>query len=405
MQRVKVPFHLFLFNLWIVLVGAGIFFMTSSCMKELELIYNSAKLEVLERSFAYHPGMDLQTVTDEDILYTYLVDEQGQVVSRNLVGSEFALEKVNFPAEALIFKRRYIGSTGKVEVLELQKILRRGQNQGERQGLVLGFKYAPYRQHETRALLKYLIMFVLLIGLISLFLRIWQRWQKVQAEMVQNEWYIYTGKLSRQIAHEIKNPLGVMQATLDYLKELDEPELIKAELADIDGEVQRLNRLVDKIRSFARNERPQLQEFDLEAFLHSFLQMASRRYMGLVGSLNSWQGNGRLKADPDQLLQVLFNLVQNAEESYPDEVPLNQRKILLGCRRGRHNLEIFVQDWGAPISDDIRPRLFEPFITNKAGGSGLGLAISQQIMEAHGGELQFSEEEGSKRFTLVLPLG
>lgn len=386
-------------GIWVILLGAGIFFLGNSYLNEVKLIYNSAKLHLLETSFGFHPKLMDFATEDQEILYLYLLNADGTIADSFVRQKKWALAEVRFPGDELIFQRRQVQGE---EILQLEKMLRRGRESGEQQGLIIGMNYEPYRAHEYRSFGKYLFLLLSLLGLFGLAALSWQKWLKAQAEMAQNERFIYTGKLSRQIAHEIKNPLGVMQATVDFVMELDDPEMMKGELQDISDEIQRLNRLVEKIRLFARNEAPAVQEIRVGEFLQEFLAKVDHHYPGVIGSFDE-EVRGEIRGDRDQLTQVLLNLVQNAVESYPENLPARERKVLIGLRSGWQQVEIFVQDWGRPIAPEIKDQIFDPYITNKAHGSGLGLAICRQMVQSHGGRLELWIDEDVKRFVICIP--
>lgn len=389
------------YGIWGLFLGAGIFFLGNSFLKEITLINNSAKLELLEASFGFHPNLINFTSEDQQVLYLYLLNPDGTITESFVRQESLVLGDVKFPQEDLIFQRRRVNG---LEILQLEKILRRGRDSSEQQGLVLGMDYSNYQAHEYRAFGKFLFLLASLLGLFVLATLRWRRWLRVQTEMAQNERYIYTGKLSRQIAHEIKNPLGVMQATVDFVMELDDPGMMKEELQDIGDEIQRLNRLVEKIRLFAQNDEPTFQPIYLGEFLQSFLDKVEHHYPGLIGSFDDSGMTLQLMGDRDQLTQVLLNLVQNAAESYSEEAQMDACKILLGMRLSRQHVEIFVQDWGEPIASEIRDQIFDPYITNKIHGSGLGLAITRQIIQGHGGEIELHVDNGGKRFVIRLSL-
>ncbi|MCK4258436.1 MAG: HAMP domain-containing histidine kinase [Halanaerobiales bacterium] len=401
MKKKSTPFHWLFSAVWVILICSVIFFLVSSYLKEVELINNTARLELLQVSFAFHPKTVSLTSENEGIIYYYLINSDGTLVEESITNSELALKKIIFPEEDLRFIHRKL--EGK-DILQLEKLLRKGRETEEKQGLIIGMDYDPYLNHEYRALIKYLLMLIGILGLVALAIISRKKWVAIQTEMVRNERFIYTGKLSRQVAHEIKNPLGVMQATVDYLKELDDPDMMKEELEDISGEIQRLNRLVERIRTFAKGEKPNLEKIEVGTFLNIFVQRVQHRFPGLIASFDDPGSKVKVCVDRDQLTQVFLNLVQNSYQSYSDDISPEERKILLGMHFNRRNVEIFIQDWGEPIPKEIKDKLFDPFVTSKTNGSGLGLAISRQILKAHNGQLLLQADDDSKRFTVILPL-
>jgi len=121
-----------------------------------------------------------------------------------------------------------------------------------------------------------------------------------------------------------------------------------------------------------------------------------------VGLTLTAENLGQIRADRDQLVQVMTNLIQNAIDAVHD---VKQPRVAIVARRSKPYLEVEVSDNGPGVSDQLRPRLFRPYATSKPNGTGLGLAIVQRIVVEHGGSIDYSPAPtGGAQFTIRLPV-
>ena len=219
------------------------------------------------------------------------------------------------------------------------------------------------------------------------------------------------GVLAAGVAHEIRNPLTAIKARLFTLQRQLEPATpAREDAAIIDREIDRLERIVRDFLLFARPGEPALTNVAPHELLEEVRALLAPELAGdrIALRVEGAADGTLLCADPQQLRQVLINLVRNAAESIGQRGRITLRgrrdRLLL---RGEHRavLVLEVQDTGAGIPADIQARLFDPFFTTKPTGTGLGLSISMRILEKHGGTLQFQTEPGrGTTFGLVLPL-
>jgi len=204
-----------------------------------------------------------------------------------------------------------------------------------------------------------------------------------------------------QIAHEIKNPLGIFQL---YLPLLIAPgttgEAREAHVNMLKGETMSLNRLLDEFIAFVRRKKPEIEAVEVEEAFRRlaefFKEKAARQ-----GAVVTWTAAPPLcvAADRMYLWHALFNLVKNGLEAL--EGP---GSVMLAASRGDGVVHLEVRDTGAGIPEDIRPRIFEPFFTTKPQGSGLGLSVVQEYVQAMNGILRVESETGKgTRIVLDLP--
>lgn len=211
------------------------------------------------------------------------------------------------------------------------------------------------------------------------------------------------GKLAAGIAHEIRNPLTGISLLLDDLHDraplsISERELLRKAL----DEIERMERLITSLLSFAAPPRAELRSGDLSAAVASLVLLVRRpcEKQGVMLKLGLDDRLPPCRFDAEKLQQALLNLVKNALEAMPDGGVLS---IRLGHKPG-WNL-ISVSDSGPGIGPDDQLLLFEPFFTRKGAGTGLGLSITKRIIEEHGGNLVVASSPGQGAcFTVRLPL-
>jgi signal transduction histidine kinase len=217
------------------------------------------------------------------------------------------------------------------------------------------------------------------------------------------------GMLAAGVAHEIRNPLTAIKVRLHSLKRSVQADVSAREDATFIGEeIGRLERIVNDILQFARPADPQFATLEVGSFLrevHALLQpqVAARSVDFTLGPI----ADGTVQADPQQIKQVLINLIQNAAESITGTgaVTLRARAATLALAgRPAPVMILEVCDTGSGIPPEVQKRLFDPFFTTKDNGTGLGLAIAARIVQKHGGALLYQTQPGQgTTFGVVLP--
>ncbi|PID73458.1 MAG: two-component sensor histidine kinase [Desulfobacterales bacterium] len=227
-------------------------------------------------------------------------------------------------------------------------------------------------------------------------------------EMFRQRALAEMGKFSMMIAHEVKNPLGIIKSSFDLLKQdagwADSPETggQKSLLAGyIDDEILRLNRLIEDFLSFARPAKPSFRETDLNEMLRDIAARFALQYDGTGPLMEADVPDISFcrEADRDLLVRAVSNIVKNAGEAAGPS-----GTVRITSRVSEDGWRVLVTDTGDGIAEGSLQEVFEPFYTTRSKGTGLGLAFARQIATAHGGALTAeNREEGGARFILSLP--
>ncbi|UWZ85399.1 sensor histidine kinase [Occallatibacter riparius] len=222
--------------------------------------------------------------------------------------------------------------------------------------------------------------------------------------MKQAERMSATGRLAASLAHEIRNPLASISGAAGILRRGAAPaEYLEDSLDIIQKESQRLNKLLTGFLNFAKPRLPRLQHTEPDSIVVSVASLASHaaQERRITIEHQPLALSPEIDCDPEQLRQVLLNLVLNAIEASPAD----SRIILRTICEDRH-ICLDVEDCGIGIPDDMAERIFDPFFTTKPKGTGLGLAISSTIIAQHGGTLTFHKNaRGGTTFRIQFPLG
>lgn len=211
------------------------------------------------------------------------------------------------------------------------------------------------------------------------------------------------GEVAASLAHEIRNPLAGISGAIQILRDApaggsDHQGVLEA----VSGEIHRLDSRVNDLLLYARPATIRREPVDVCDLLETTVRvLAGDPQLGRVTvRVRAPQRGAIVPIDPDQIRQVVVNLLLNAAQALGGrgEVRLEAREA------ERDRLEITVEDSGPGVSPDLAERIFLPFMTTRSGGTGLGLAISRKIAESHGGSLHVEPAPGGgARFVLLLP--
>jgi signal transduction histidine kinase len=289
--------------------------------------------------------------------------------------------------------------------------------------LLAGLGVSPVEPIDFLLRISFLYLIAFPIGLLSVLLRkdkekieslnrdlaeSLETMEALQEKLLEVEKLSALGRLTANVAHEIRNPLTAIGGFAKRLeKRLPENSAEKAEAKIIVHEVARLERILRDTLTFSREARFHLRYADMNLVLaHKEVKYGEIcREKGLLLEVRPETGLPPCIVDEDQIRQALDNLVANAIDAMTDggTLILATRTV---CENGTHYVAIDVSDTGPGIPPDLLKRIFEPFYTTKeiGHGTGLGLSICKKIMEEHRGSIRVSAASGGgATFSLFIP--
>jgi len=202
------------------------------------------------------------------------------------------------------------------------------------------------------------------------------------------------GEVARRLAHEIKNPLTPIQLSAERLAmklhgkvQPSEQAILDKSVRTIVDQVDAMKRLVNEFRDYARLPAAQLVPTDLNALVRDILSLYDNAAVPVHCELA--QDCPPALADPQQVRQILHNLIQNAQDAMAGQ---HDAAVLLRTRGSDAGqwVRLAILDQGPGFAEHILKRAFEPYVTTKAKGTGLGLAVVKKIMDEHGGRIDVS---------------
>ena len=238
-----------------------------------------------------------------------------------------------------------------------------------------------------------------LIGTVMVFRDITEL-KEMQEKLVRNEKLAVLGQLSGGVSHELRNPLGVISNAIYFLKTIipEANETVNEYLEIISSEVHAAEKIISDLLDFSRTKPLETERTDVAEMVAQVLKKHPapeniKVKQKLAPDLQP------LYVDPQQIHQVLTNLVVNAYDAMPEG-----GELTINAQAKKSQVYLAIADTGCGISKKNMDNLFEPLFTTKARGIGLGLAVSKNLVEANGGSIKVKSKEGQgSTFTVILP--
>jgi signal transduction histidine kinase len=230
-----------------------------------------------------------------------------------------------------------------------------------------------------------------------------ERLQTAERENVRKDQMAALGQLAAGLAHELRNPLTAIKTLIEAAKNQQGNAMLEGrDLEVIEEEITRLNKTLQAFLDYARPPKLVKTTVDLNDLVGKTekLLIAQAQQRSIQMKLELSRQPVALQADPEQLRQVLLNLILNAFDAVG-----THGTVLLQTESTPSSVILKVKDSGPGISDALRAKLFEPFVSSKAAGTGLGLTICKRIVEEHGGTITAENVPiGGACFTVTLPI-
>jgi two-component system, NtrC family, sensor histidine kinase HydH len=235
--------------------------------------------------------------------------------------------------------------------------------------------------------------------------------RRAEADARRSERLAALGQLSAGLAHEIRNPLGVIKGSAEMLvQKLQGAQPLVGELAGyIYSEVNRLNALVSRFLDFARPLSVELQPRQVTAILDRSLKSVQNQFpeAGVRVERNYAPDLPNVLADEQLCERVFINLITNAFQAMggvPDGQKIVRVSAVAESSGGRRGAGVVIEDMGPGVPAELREQIFNPFVTSKKDGVGLGLSIVAKIVDEHRGWIKLENEAGrGARFHVFLP--
>lgn len=220
--------------------------------------------------------------------------------------------------------------------------------------------------------------------------------------------YAEIAQLAGGLAHEVRNPLSTMRLNLDLLAEdFEDPQTprdqrVRRKIDRVRDESHRLEDILSNFLRFVRIQDLQLEPADLNAVVDDLRDFREPQ-AGVNGVMFRTHYDHDLPPVPLDVplfKQALLNLILNAEQAMPDG-----GELILTTRREGPRAIVEVIDTGRGIPPELQPKVFQAFVSSRAGGTGLGLPTARRIVDGHGGSIGLESEPGrGSKFTIRLPI-
>jgi two-component system nitrogen regulation sensor histidine kinase GlnL len=222
-------------------------------------------------------------------------------------------------------------------------------------------------------------------------------------------------ELLRNLAHEIKNPLGGIRGAAQLLAMEFEHKPELAEYTDVViAEADRLQLLVDRL--LAPHRRPQVvADVNIHEVCERVRSLVLAEWPRGLSLLRDYDTSiPEFRGDREQLIQAVLNIARNACQALGERMAAGDarlvfrtrasRQVTIGKQRWRLALELHIEDNGPGVPESIRDRIFYPLVTGREGGSGLGLTLAQTFVQQHQGTIECNSVPGRTVFTVLIPL-
>ncbi len=222
-------------------------------------------------------------------------------------------------------------------------------------------------------------------------------------QLIRSDRLAAMGELTAGVAHEVRNPLGVIRASVQLLEDAkcDEGRMLEA-TGVIKQEIDRLDKVVKALLDFGRPSRPTLLAIPVEGVLNDVVLFTKRfaKQAEVSINLNFPDDLSPVLGDPDQLKQVFLNLVTNAVQAMEKQ----GGHIEVNAVNDGDFVEVRVMDDGPGIPSRDLGKVFDPFHSTRDEGTGLGLTIVHRIIEEHDGHIEVESDPDGTAFTVSLPI-
>jgi len=234
--------------------------------------------------------------------------------------------------------------------------------------------------------------------------------KELEEQVRRGERLAAVGVLSSGVAHEIRNPLGIIKTISQSIKEENTDVEMKESLEIIEQEIQRANKVVEGLLDFAKPGKLKMEKISLRRLLRD-LELMTRKLAEQKGFsliLEPMEKDYLIEGDPDKLKQGLLNLVLNGIQAMEEAETKEEGTLRIQLTepkaadvQDRKAIRLIIRDQGAGIDPDHLKKIYDPFFTTKDQGTGLGLSITHRIIEEHQGSLEIKSRQGKGTMVII----
>ncbi len=245
-----------------------------------------------------------------------------------------------------------------------------------------------------------IIFSIVFLWLLSFFfIRSWRRNYRLETQLREQERLAVLGQMAAVLAHEIRNPLssikGFAQIHMEDAPDGEDGDDLREDMELVVEETERLERLTSALLEYARSPDLRITEFRLEEFCREIERHTAHSPRESC-SLEIECDRGHVHVDREKLLQIIINLAQNACDAVKET---ENGRVVLEVKLEDHTVKLRIADNGRGIPEQVKEKLFEPFITTKTRGTGLGLSIVKRLCDAMNASIEI--DTGPERGTTV----
>ncbi len=206
------------------------------------------------------------------------------------------------------------------------------------------------------------------------------------------------GQFSRNMAHEIRNPLNYISLSIDYLadkyrpKDKNDEDKFNSLMSGIKQEINRLNNIVNNFLNYSKPMKLNLKKVDMEKLVDDVLRLIwAKAEADKVEIIREFKENIQITADEELLKSCFLNIITNAFHAMEGS---EKRILVVKTEFDNGDFVLSFKDSGIGVSEEDIPKIFEPFYTTKEQGIGLGLPLTVRVIEEHGGKVKFESKKG-----------
>lgn len=232
-----------------------------------------------------------------------------------------------------------------------------------------------------------------------------EKLRKMQQEMIETEKLAALGKMSSAVAHELRNPMGVIKlAAYSLKKKIGKDQNTYRHLVNIDKKIDVANQIIHNLLAFSRASKLELKEYKLNKIINNALEninkIAEEEQVKIIKKIDL--KIPKIKVDGVQLIEVFSNIFLNAVQSMGKT---KKKELFISAKRIDNFIEIEIKDTGVGIAKENLEKLGTPFFSTKTKGIGLGLYITYEVIHLHKGKIEVRSEVGKgSAFVIKLPL-